>query len=137
MSHSASSASSASPASTAPSTPPTECAPAYFLLNHKPTAAFLKSLPAQQGSGDRVFLLEGHGDVRSLLEEAASILDDKPLIEAEKWDAVNATDNDLEVVYYRTTTSQLVTSDNNVAFDKLNGKTDRVRILPARSGQQH
>lgn len=137
MSHSASSTSSASPASTAPSTPPTECAPAYFLLTHKPSVAFLKSLPAQQGSGDRVFLLEGHGNVLPLLEEAASILDDKSLIEAEKWDVVKTTDNNLEVVYYHTTTSQLVTSTDNVAFDKLNAKTDCVRISPSRSGQQY
>ena len=63
--------------------------------------------------------------------------DDKSLIEAQKWDTVNATDNDLEVVYYRTTTSQLVTSKNNVGFDKLNGKTDRVGISPSRSGQRY
>ena len=130
MSHSASSTSSASPASTAPSTPPTECAPAYFLLSHKATAAFLKSLPAQQSSGDRVFLLEGHGKVHPLLEEAVDTLEDKTSIEPGKWAAVKATDDGREVVYYRTTPSHLATPNDDLSLDKLSGNTDRVRFPP-------
>lgn len=125
MSHSASSDSS-SPASTAPSTPPTESAPAYFLLTHDPSAAFLTSLPTQEGSGDRVFLMEGHGDLRALLEEAADILEDKLLLDKGNWDTVKTIDSGAEVTYYRTATFALTTSADTVVFDQLSVQTNRV-----------
>ena len=81
-----------------------------------------------------MFLFEGHGDVRPLLEEAAGIVEDKPLVDAGRWEAVKATDDSLDIVYYRTTTSHLETSADSVSFDKLEVKADRVCIpsIPSR-----
>lgn len=128
--HSLPSSSRSPTPSTAPSTPQ-HAPPTYFVLTHAASPAFLKDLPAQTASTDRILLFRGSGPVDVLLTQAADVLEDKELLSAERWEAVKARDGADDVVYFCTKSdaAQVAEGGDIVDFTKVHVQTSQVRFI--------
>lgn len=89
--------------STTPSSPtPSELSSTFFLITHKPSAAFLGALAIDKESGDRILLFNGIGPMKPLLAKASALLEDAMLMQEHQWERVVADDEGREVIYWKT-----------------------------------
>ena len=108
--------------STAPSTPPPGHIGTYFLVS---SAGVLKDIPAERASADRIFYFQGTGSVKSLLAQAADVLEDTSILEDARWEHV-ATDAG---TYYKTKADISVVEKSSVLLSTVECKTEQVGVL--------